>query len=179
MSPSLEQEHRHCTFVDLYPFGTTGSCMKKFLQQLSVLISDCQLYIPSLSTDLVSAPEKIEVVVNQCFSQLPDVRADEFFASAYSRIKRLFNLLNLIFQIFEIENKLAFCFIGHSDLPSSPTILATFHRFHRLEQVIFEMKSNTERYLFYVQDTYPDRTAMHLKLIMNLVRIVDLSLLIV
>ena len=61
--------------------------MKKFLQQLSVLISDCQLYIPSLSTDLVSAPEKIEVVVNQCFSQLPDVHADEFFASAYSRIK--------------------------------------------------------------------------------------------
>ena len=58
--------------------------MKKFLQQLSVLILDCQLYIPSLSMDLVSAPEKIEVVVNQCFSQLLDVRADECFASAYS-----------------------------------------------------------------------------------------------
>ena len=54
--------------------------MKKFVQQLSVLISDCQLYILSLSTDLVSALEKIEVVVNQCFSQLLDVRADEFFA---------------------------------------------------------------------------------------------------
>jgi hypothetical protein len=167
---NLNEGHRDCTLVDWNFLGMTRSCVAKCLPQLSTIISESQLYIPPLSMRLLSTSKNIHEVVSQCLGPLPQEDEEEFYASAQHRIKQLRTLLDIFTNSANTEPSLGLCLDEHNDLPSDQMVTAMFRNVRLLIRYISEMKLNIDGKLSRVLDTYPDKTARHLDLVIKLVR---------
>ncbi|KAJ3750351.1 hypothetical protein DFH05DRAFT_1518501 [Lentinula detonsa] len=168
MSTSYPDDgHRDCTLVDWHPFGMTRTCVAKHLLHLSTLISSSQLYVPSLSMQLLSTSENIVEVVRRCLKPLPGEYDCRFYTRTQSRIKLLCRLLDLLSHLPDIETSLSLCLNQHG-VSSDSKITAIFHNAHLLQQYILKTRLDLESNFFYMLDAYPDKSAKNLKLVMKL-----------
>src|SRR5579875_1084730 len=123
---SPASSHHQCTLIQCSPFGMVKSCTAEYPSQISAVIEDCQLYIPSLSLQSLCTPtNKVAIgdMIGRHFIPIPCVFCDNFYTESTIQSKQLRTLIMHLSIPPTMQTKVSLCLLSHSTLPSNRSAL--------------------------------------------------------
>ncbi|KAF5335612.1 hypothetical protein D9757_015360 [Collybiopsis confluens] len=166
---STNAQHR-CKAADCPPFGPTRTCKAVYISQLSLLVKQCCLVLPSLNLERLLTLEnfgELEAVVDQQFSTPVPAPANSFYINSEAHIKILQELTDKLSLAAMLCPKFTGCLKLHEYVPSDGLTLVTFANVHLLLECTNTKRISLEEGLWKAYDDYPDKTAGRLRLIMD------------
>lgn len=160
--------HRECSLLTSQPYGQTPRCADPHLKNLSALISQCQLYIPSFSIAGLSILN-VELGQPSKVALLPGLLTWEFYRNLQLELSRLRSAAATFQCLPDIKRHLHHCLVQHNILPSHTVIPTILDNLDRWCLFVLETKSHTESVLFQMLDAHPNQTSEILDETMKLV----------
>lgn len=168
------QEHTECLLVACDPYGTSRTCTRTYLLQLSALILCCQSHIPTFPGPpaLIETHRKlIKRILTQHFTALSTTFDDSFYMNYVIRLKKLSVLVKHLASLPHLQHQVSLCISQHDMFPPSSTITASFLNLYYLQEQLAILKTSTEIVFFDILDSNPHRAEVQLKSLMREVRI--------
>lgn len=166
------QEHQRCSLVDYKPYGQVRSCTATILKELSLLITSCQHFLPTLSASIVVNKKIVDRILGQNFVALSTNFDDQFYLQHMSRMKKLLALENNLTPLIVLKNKFSVCIKRHDTLPSDSVFTTICHNLCYLQIKVFQLRNSVEGIFYQVLDSEPDKTEAKLRSMMREVSII-------
>lgn len=168
------QEHTNCLIVACDPYGTSRTCTRTYLLQLSALILCCQSHIPTFPAPLVLIQARrklIRRILTQHFTALPTTFDDSFYLIYVIQLKKLSVLIKHLASLPHLQHQVSLCISRHDMCTPASTITATFLNLCYLQEQLGILKTSTQVVFFDILDSNPHRAEVQLKSLMKEVRI--------